>query len=92
MNGYFCADCEEAFEYPSLEDETRWEEYQGVRVRHVQCSLVCPFCQSYSVEETRLCETCKTDRAMDGVDYCFAHLPQDILEDDKEIVESMRNT
>ena len=92
MNGYFCAECEAVFEFPTLIDEITWEEAHGVRVEHAQCTLACPECESYDVEETRLCEKCKNERALDGVDYCFAHLPQDILEDDKELVESMRNT
>lgn len=90
--GYFCAECEEVFEFPTLIDETTWEEAHGVRARHEECILACPFCESYDVEETRICETCKTEQALDGVDYCFGCTPTDVKEDDAEFVAAMRNT
>ena len=92
MNGFECADCGECFEFPSIDDSITWEDFQGHHVRHEETTLCCPECNSFDIEECRLCETCKTDRAMDGMDYCFAHLPQETRDDDRELIESMRNT
>lgn len=90
MNGYECADCGETFEFPTLIDETSWEDFQGHRVRHEECTPACPFCEGDDIEEITLCPKCKADRTATGFDYCFACLPPETLADDKELI--MRNT
>ena len=90
MNGYCCDDCGAVFQFPTIIDEITWEEFQGQRGRHEQRTLACPECESYQVEETRLCDKCKEDRSLDGFDYCFACLPEDILADDmREVLAAM---
>lgn len=91
MNGFWCAACEAVFEFPTTTDSFTWEEFWGERVEHHETYLSCPECDSDDLDEITLCEKCKQDRTLDGLDYCFTCLPQDVKDDDAELVQSMRN-
>lgn len=91
MNGFWCAECNSYFENPTITDSFVWEEFWGERVEHHETYESCPECQSEDLDEITLCPKCKADRTVTGFDYCFACLPPDVLADDKELVESMRN-
>lgn len=88
--GYEC-ECGAVFEFPSIIDSFTWEEFQGQRVRHEEHILACPECEGWDLEECGICEKCKQDRALDGMDYCFTCLPQDIKDDDAEFIAAMRS-